>query len=87
MAANNQCKMEFYFTIENIKKLLDQHPKAKGIIISQEIKVRRNADNQTINVLEIKARADNGGKTDQPESRSVEAVTTIDGCPQPPGCW
>lgn len=84
MSATNdaKCKMEFYFTREKIEKLLKENPGAKGIIISQEIKVRHTSDNERINVVEIKATADNS------HQKSITLSTEeIDGCPRPPGCW
>ena len=87
MTKNNQCKLEFYFTRANIQKLLDENPLADGIIVSQEIKVRRTSDNQTINIVEIKARAEHKkGHTDSSKSRSIDISSTVDGCPEPPGC-
>jgi len=85
---SKQCKIEFYFTREKIEQLLKANPHAKGIIISQEIKVRRTAENGTLNVVEIKARADNGA---QKGGSSIQAVSKtasdeVDGCPNPPGC-
>lgn len=80
MSVNNQCKLEFYFTREKIEALLKENPNAKGIIISQEIKVRFTADNEKLNVIEICARADNGKE----KSRGLESPAH--GCPYPPGC-
>ncbi len=80
MSVNNQCKLEFYFTRERIESLLKDNPKAKGIIISQEIKVRFTADNEKLNVIEIAARADNGTA----KSRALKGL--VNGCPYPPGC-
>lgn len=80
MSENNQCKLEFYFTREKIEALLKENPNAKGIIISQEIKVRFTADNEKLNVIEICARADNG----KAKTRALESPTH--GCPYPPGC-
>ncbi|MGC4234997.1 MAG: hypothetical protein QM594_18640 [Niabella sp.] len=81
---NNQCKMEFYFTREKIEILLKENPAAKGIIISQEIKVRQTADKEIINVVEIKATADNGGQ--KMRAMSIQTLESVDGCPSPPGC-
>ena len=78
MAQNNQCKMEFYFTRENMEKLLRENPKARGIIICQEIKIRHTSDNEKVSVIEITARADNG------KTRGL--LQAVHGCPQPPGC-
>ena len=80
MLENNQCKLEFYFTREKIESLLKENPQAKGIIISQEIKVRFTADNDKLNVIEIVARPDNGTA----KSRSLQSP--VNGCPYPPGC-
>lgn len=89
MPKDNQCKMEFYFSRDNIQKLLDSNPTAKGIIISQEIKVRRTSENQTINVIEIKAcAAERKANATDSKSRStpIEEQDDVDGCPEPPGC-
>lgn len=93
MTESKQCKMEFYFTRENIEKLLKNNPAAKGIIIRQEIKLRTTSDNKTINVIEIKAIADNAGIENKKTALKASSVTDtdgsvaeIDGCPQPPGC-
>ncbi|MCH5718887.1 hypothetical protein [Niabella hibiscisoli] len=80
MSVNNQCKLEFYFTREKIESLLKENPKAKGIIISQEIKVRLTADNEKLNIIEIAARADNGNT----KTRTLK--NQVNGCPYPPGC-
>lgn len=81
MLENNQCKLEFYFTREKIESLLKENPRAKGIIISQEIKVRFTADNEKLNIIEIVARPDNGTI----KSRS-QLAAPVNGCPYPPGC-
>ncbi|MCH5685868.1 hypothetical protein LWM68_17435 [Niabella sp. W65] len=80
MSANNQCKLEFYFTRETIERLLKENPKAKGIIVSQEIKVRFTAENEKLNIIEICARADNGNT----KTRALQG--NVNGCPYPPGC-
>ncbi|HMR84391.1 MAG TPA: hypothetical protein PKE30_14710 [Niabella sp.] len=84
ISKNNQCKMEFYFTREKIETLLKENPTAKGIIISQEIKVRQTAGKETINVVEIKATVDNGGQ--KMKAMSMQTLNSVDGCPSPPGC-
>ncbi|MCH5598367.1 hypothetical protein [Niabella ginsengisoli] len=80
MSQSNQCKIEFYFTRENIEQLLKENPKANGIIICQEIKVRHTADNEKVNVIEIKAIADNG------KNKTRSLLSKVNGCPYPPGC-
>lgn len=84
MSSNNQCKVEFYFKREKIERLLRENPDARGIIISQEIKVRFTADKKKLNVMEICARADNRNITSRALKSTVSA--TEDGCPFPPGC-
>lgn len=76
--------MEFYFKRENIEKLLSENPKAKGIIVKYQIKVRKTADKETLNVIEITARPDKVA----PASRSARTtpVESVPGCPEPPGC-
>ncbi|MDB5210496.1 MAG: hypothetical protein JWQ30_1323 [Sediminibacterium sp.] len=90
----SECRIEFYFRAEDLKKLLKANPKAKGIIVSQEIKKEKpkGAANY-VNVAHIRARVDmiqpaksaksaklmTGGEEPPPEEG-------IDGCPFPPGC-
>lgn len=86
---SNQCKLEFYFKTADLEKLLHAHPGAKGIIISQEIvKEKPKGAEQYVNVVHIRARADNGAKagTDQKIMGAVPDDGCIDGCPFPPGC-
>ncbi|TXI33301.1 MAG: hypothetical protein E6Q58_02955 [Niabella sp.] len=77
--------MEFYFTRENIEKLLKANPKAIGIIIRQEIKVRKTADQETINIVEITASADNETASRAASAKGGEE--SVPGCPRPPGCF
>ncbi|WP_460685692.1 hypothetical protein [Niabella aquatica] len=78
MAKNEQCKIEFYFTRETMEKLPKENTKTKAIIISQKIKVRRTADNDTIDIIAIKASANNAS------ARTRSHLTSIDGCPNLP---
>ncbi len=95
---SNDCKIEFYFRREELQRLLEKNPDAKGIIVSQAI-VRekpKGAENY-VNVVRIKARADVPGA---PAAMKVMAAAadgggdtgdspgddTILGCPYPPGC-
>lgn len=76
--------MEFYFTRKNIESLLKQNPKAKGIIVTQEIKVKKT-DKGYFNIIEITACADNDhGKMATSEISTRSAC--VPGCPKPPGC-
>ena len=94
----SECRIEFYFRAEELKKLLKKFPKAKGIIVSQEIKKEKpkGAANY-VNVAHIRARVDlvppvksaksakrmAGGEEPPPPTPPGEG---IDGCPFPPGC-
>ena len=92
----NECKIEYYFKVEELKKLLKANPKAKGVIISQEItKEKPKGAVNYVNVVRIKARPDNpkaapkkganlkkGGEEEPPPP----PPGGIDGCPYPPGC-
>lgn len=83
-AASKECKMEFYFKRENIEKLLNENPKAKGIIVKYQIKVRKTADKEMINVVEITARVDK--KAAASRGAKPVPVESVPGCPEPPGC-
>lgn len=91
-----ECRIEYYFRAEELKKLLDAHPDARGVIVSMEIKKEKpNGAEHYANVAHIRARvhkvklADDtvaaklmeGG--DEPPPPPEEG---IDGCPYPPGC-
>ena len=89
----NECKIEYYFKADELKKLLGANPKAKGVIISQEIvKEKPKGAVNYVNVVRIKARVDMpkmapkkgakfmiGGDEELPPPG-------VDGCPYPPGC-
>lgn len=94
---SSDCKIEFYFPREEMQKLLEKNPNAKGVIISHAI-VRekpKGAENY-VNVVRISARADQGGTpaptqlmaaADSSGDPSTNAgVDSISGCPYPPGC-
>jgi hypothetical protein len=93
---STDCKIEFYFRREELQKLLEKNPDAKGIIISQAI-VRekpKGAENY-VNVVRIKARVDPGSAptamklmaTDgSGDSGDDSGDDNISGCPYPPGC-
>lgn len=80
---SNHCKIEFYFKRKDIEKLLAENPDAKGIIIRQEIKPRKTADNKSyINVTTISAYT--SLKTESLEKTGGD--DEVYGCPIPPGC-
>ncbi len=86
---SNYCKIEFYFKAEQMLELLNKNPKAKGIIIKQEIKPRKNADGKGFtNVTTITAYAKGGGgsRSVEMDAATGEDSAPIDGCPYPPGC-
>jgi hypothetical protein len=88
----SECRIEFYFRAEDLKKLLKAHPKAKGIIVSQEIrKEKPKGAASYVNVARIRARVD----LIPPKATKSSKLMTggdeppadgIDGCPFPPGC-
>lgn len=82
---SKHCKMEFYFKKDDLLKLIKENPDAKGVIIRQEIKPRKNADGKGfINVTAITAYAI--GKAASRSTEPDEETKPIDGCPYPPGC-
>ncbi len=88
-----KCRIEFYFRAGELFKLLQDHPDAKGVIVSQEIrKEKPKGMDHFVNVTHIRARLHgtisgatesvmlmDGGDDPDPEEG-------IDGCPFPPGC-
>lgn len=88
--ATQECRIEFYFKIDQLKALIESNPKAKGIIVSQRIEQRKQANGRTFNVALITARVDKKTKTRAPKKGRLSATAPgdgfIDGCPFPPGC-
>jgi len=86
----NYCKIEFYFKKEAMLDLINQNPDAKGIIIKQEIKPRKNAGEKGFtNVTRISAYTignDGTGQPNGPATKDALAFSRIEGCPYPPGC-
>ncbi len=85
---SNKCRIEFYFKVDELQKLLNEHPDAKGIIVSEEItKEKPKGMDHYVNITHIKARVHKG---DAAESAKLAAGDPdegfIDGCPYPPGC-
>jgi hypothetical protein len=69
----NECKMEFYFKRADIEKLLAEHPKAKGIIISHEIvQEKPRGSLKVMNLVRIQARVDPAPKTKAVATRTVK---------------
>ena len=86
MSAPHQCRIEFYFKADQIQKLLNDNPGAKGIIISEEIRREKpHGLDRYINVVHLTARVDlqGGAKSAAPGNGDDEVV---EGCPYPPGC-
>ncbi|MES2331598.1 MAG: hypothetical protein V4539_18475 [Bacteroidota bacterium] len=90
----NECRIQFYFRAEDVKKLLDENPGAKGIIVSQSIKREKpkGAENY-VNVAHIRARVHMPQPVEETQSAKLmeggdepPPEEGIDGCPFPPGC-
>ena len=88
-----QCIVEFYFRKQELLNLINAHPGAKGIIVSQEIVHKKQANGKPLNIVHIKARVDKktkskvkAVKSSKMLSASVPDDGSIDGCPFPPGC-
>ena len=80
--------MEFYFKKEELLQLLTNNPHAKGVIVSQEILPRKEANGDISNRVYIRARI-SGYSTESSSTAKVVAIEgseEIDGCPYPPGC-
>jgi hypothetical protein len=89
----NECIISFYFRREELEKLLSAHPKAKGVVVSQEIKREKPRGSLNfVNITHIKARIDYGKKTATKSTKKLMGGGddggdgTVDGCPYPPGC-
>ena len=86
---SNHCKIEFYFKFEDMKKLLDENEGAKGIIIKQEIKPRKNADSNgftytTTITAHAKGPAAKGVAVE--DETNATSGEPIEWYPYPPGC-
>jgi hypothetical protein len=82
----NECRIEFYFKKEELLKLLEKHPKAKGVIVSQRIlREKPKGAANYVNVVHIRARVDLG-KTTKAAALKKDGDDGINGCPFPPGC-
>jgi hypothetical protein len=90
-----ECRIEFYFRAEQLNQLLKDHPDARGIIVSQEIrKEKPKGTDNFINVAHIRARVHKGPLGEEAGARLMEGGDEpppppedgIDGCPYPPGC-
>ncbi len=95
----NECRIEFYFRREELSKLLDAYPNARGVIISQEIvREKPRGSMNFVNVTHIKARIDRDvlspKKTAAKSAKKLKMGAADDGsgddevlgCPYPPGC-
>jgi hypothetical protein len=85
----NECRIEFYFRKEELEKLIAANPKAKGIIISQEIvREKPRGTLQAVNIAHIKATVYPAKKAAAKKAMTAGPVDdgSIDGCPYPPGC-
>jgi hypothetical protein len=91
-----ECRIEYYFRAEELKRLLDANPDARGIIVSQEIrKEKPKGTDSFVNVARIRARVHKGPLGDETTSAKLmeggdepppPPEEGIDGCPYPPGC-
>lgn len=87
--ANKECRIEFYFKKDQLLKMLEANPKAKGVIVSQKIIKKKQANGMPLNVVLITARVDKKTKADSSKkAKSANSLDEgyIDGCPYPPGC-
>ena len=76
-------KLEFYFKVAELEKLLKAHPGAKGVIVSHEtIKEKPKGASHYVNVAHIRARIDLGTTA----LGGAPGDDSIPGCPYPPGC-
>jgi hypothetical protein len=85
----NECKIEFYFRREELERLIAANPKAKGIIISQEIvREKPRGTLQAVNIAYIKASVFPAKKATAKKAMAAAPGDdgSIDGCPYPPGC-
>ncbi|MEO7530007.1 MAG: hypothetical protein ABIS69_01305 [Sediminibacterium sp.] len=90
----NECRIQFYFKTDDLKKLLKANPKAKGLIVSQEIsREKPRGSLKYLNIAHIKATVDMGKVTKSRKGIALEkggddppTDESIDGCPFPPGC-
>ena len=87
-----ECIIEFYFRSDQLVSLLNRHPGAKGIIVSQEIVSTKLSNGKKVNVVNIKARVDRVSKAKPKVTKAGKLLGggpgdgSIDGCPYPPGC-
>ncbi len=78
------CKMEFSFRRKDMEDLLQANPDANSVIVRQEIKFRKKADDKGHeSITYITAYAKNISAVD---STVGDDCPPIDGCPYPPGC-
>ncbi len=88
----NECRIQFYFRADDLRKLLNKNPDAKGIIVSQEIsREKPNGAVNYVNVAHIRATVDMGVVIKTQSAALMEGTVDppedgIDGCPFPPGC-
>ena len=84
---SNHCKIEFYFKKDQLLDLINENPDAKGIIIRQEIKPRKNADGKGFtNVVVISAHAKHSKSRSAMFKTELAKERVVLGCPNPPGC-
>ncbi|MEO8173826.1 MAG: hypothetical protein ABI581_12110 [Sediminibacterium sp.] len=88
----SECKIEYYFRKEELKRLIDENEGAKGVIVSMEInKEKPNGAEDYVAVAHIKARmfyapTQSAKSADGEGDPEPDPEESIDGCPYPPGC-
>ena len=87
--ANKECRIEFYFKKDQLLKMLEANPSAKGVIVSQQLIKKKQANGVPYNLVLITARVDKKTKavgSKKARAAAPQGVSEIDGCPYPPGC-
>lgn len=84
----SECKIEFYFRSDDLRKLLNDNKKSKGVIICQAITQKRGPKGRPVNVVSITARPSEpvAVKAKSMATATVGGDEDIYGCPYPPGC-
>lgn len=83
---NNECQFEFSFRRKDMEKLLADNPDCKLIIVKNEIKSVSTGKKNRINVITVTAYAKQSGRKKASLLRTGPLTSSIEGCPNPPGC-
>ena len=87
--ANKECRIEFYFKKDQLLKMLEANPYAKGVIVSQQLIKKKQGNGVPYSLVLITARVDKKAKpigSKKARAAVPLGVSEIDGCPYPPGC-